>query len=51
MSKWVLKPDETSSLMQEQILKYELMPELGYQIDVLQQISSYIYETDFSTQH
>ena len=51
MSKWVLKPDESSSLMQDQILKYELMPELGYQVDVLQQISSYIYETDFSTQH
>ncbi len=48
MSAWVLQPKEESSLMQESIRKYKLMPELGYQEEVLKDIASYIYESDFS---
>ena len=48
MSSWVLKPDSKKSLMQDAIIKYELMPELGYQKDVLKQIALYIYETNFN---
>lgn len=51
MSSWVLKPDSKKSLMQDAINEYELMPELGYQKNVLKQIASYIYETDFNKQH
>ena len=47
MSQWVLKPKKQTSIMQESINKYELMPELGYQKDVLEIIASYLYDTDF----
>ena len=51
MSNWVLKPNAKTSLMNEAIDKYELMPELGYDLDTLKEISAYIYETDFSKKH
>ncbi len=47
MSQWVLKPNEKTSIMSDMIDKYELMPELGYDIDTLQKISEYIYKTKF----
>jgi len=43
MSLWVLKPDEKTSIMQDMIDKYGLMPELGYDLDTLKKISKYIY--------
>lgn len=51
MSEWVLKPDANTSLMSGAIKKFELMPELGYDLDTLKEISKYIYETDFSKKH
>ena len=51
MSKWVLKPESKTSLMSDAIDKYELTPELGYNLDTLKEITSYIYETDFSKKH
>lgn len=48
MSTWILEPKVETSLMQESITKYKLMPELAYQIDVINEISAYIYEVDFS---
>ena len=48
MSQWIKKPNADTSLMSEAIQKYELMPELGYDLETLQDISSYIYDTDFS---
>lgn len=47
MSQWVLKPNEKTSIMSDMIDKYELMPQLGYDIDTLQKISEYIYKTKF----
>lgn len=47
MSKWVLKPKRETSIMHDMIEKYELMPELGYDIDTLEKISAYIYDTTF----
>lgn len=46
MSNWVLSPNKETSLMHDMIDKYELMPELGYEIDTLQKISQYIYENE-----
>jgi hypothetical protein len=37
--------------MQDAIAKYELMPQLSYEKDVLEDIAAYIYDTDFSRQH
>ena len=48
MSKWVYKPDEKTSIMQDAINTYKLMPELAYDMDTLKEISSYIYENDFN---
>ncbi len=49
MSSWVLKPNQETSIMQDMIQKYELMPELGYDKDTLEKIANYIYETDFKS--
>jgi len=51
MSKWVVKPKKETSIMQESIKKYELMPELGYDLSTLEEVSAYIYDTDFSKEH
>ena len=51
MSQWVEHPNEESSIMQDAIKKYELMPELGFEKSTLKIISAYIYETDFSKLH
>jgi len=47
MAKWVVRPNSSTSLMSDAILKYELMPELGFQLDTVKEISEYIYITDF----
>lgn len=51
MSKWVVKPNKETSIMLDAIEKHELMPELGYDISTLREISAYIYETDFTKGH
>lgn len=51
MSAWVHKPNEERSIMQDAIDKYELMPNLAFEKDVLKDIADYIYETDFTKQH
>ena len=47
MSVWVKKPNVETSLMHDAIKKHEIMPELGFDLDTLKDISQYIYETDF----
>ena len=47
MSKWVKKPNSETSIMQNSIQKHGLMPDLGYDISTLNEISSYIYDTNF----
>ena len=51
MSTWVLHPNKEGSLMLDAIKKYELMPELGYDLESLKTIAEYIYETDFTQAH
>lgn len=51
MSTWVKEPKEETSLMLDAIQKYELMPNLSYELDALRDISAYIYETDFTKEH
>ena len=48
MSQWVFKPNKKNSIMPDDIKKHGLMPELGYDISTLKEISAYIFETDFS---
>lgn len=50
MTLWVLKPNVTTSIMQDSIKEFELMPELGYEKYTLEEIAKYIYETDFNKQ-
>ena len=47
MSEWVSSPNAKTSIMPHSIKKYGLMPELGYDMDTLKEISKYIYETNF----
>ncbi|MDB2405534.1 cytochrome C [Arcobacteraceae bacterium] len=51
MSRWVQHPNPQTSLMNNAIKKYELMPELGFDLDTLKKISEYIYDTDFTQAH
>ncbi len=51
MSEWVSHPNAAHSIMQDAVEKYGLMPELAFEKDVLEEISSYIYETDFTKAH
>jgi hypothetical protein len=51
MITWVQHPNSKGSLMSDSIEKYGLMPELGFDISTLKQISKYIYEADFTKQH
>jgi len=48
MSTWVSSPNKDGSLMHDAIEKYEIMPTLGFEQDYLNDIASYIYDTDFS---
>ena len=49
MSVWVKNPNEETSIMQEGITKYKIMPNLAYDIGALEDIAAYIYDTDFLT--
>lgn len=49
MVKWVKNPDEKTSIMQSAIIKYSLMPELGFDEYTLKQIAAFLYEKDFNT--
>jgi len=51
MATWVKHPDEKTSIMLDAIEKHGLMPELAFDFETLQSISSYIYDTDFSKNH
>jgi hypothetical protein len=51
MSTWVKDPKEETSIMLDAIKKYELMPYLHFDLESLEEISAYIYETDFSKDH
>ncbi|NCB14077.1 MAG: cytochrome C [Erysipelotrichia bacterium] len=44
MSTWVLNPNKETSLMDDSIKKYKLMPMLGYDKETLEEISSYLYD-------
>ncbi len=46
MTKWVLKPNKKTSIMQFSIDEFGLMPELAYDEYTLRQIAKYIYNTD-----
>ena len=48
MSKWVKKPSKDTSLMVDAISKYSLMPELAFEIETLKEITTYIYDTNFT---
>ena len=47
MSHWVSQPNAQTSIMSRAVKKYKLMPQLNFQKDVLEDISIYIFETDF----
>ena len=47
MATWVENPNQKASLMHDAIKKHGLMPHLGFDKDMLIDISSYIYDTDF----
>lgn len=51
MATWIEHPNAKTSLMNDAIIKYELMPELGFDIETVREISQYIYETDFTKPH
>lgn len=51
MSTWVKYPKNETSIMRDAIKKYGLMPELGYDKETLMDISTYIYETDFTSRN
>ncbi|QOP46678.1 cytochrome C [Sulfurimonas paralvinellae] len=51
LSEWVHDPDADKSIMQDAIAKHELMPQLAYEKDVLEEIAAYIYDTDFTKRH
>lgn len=44
MVNWVYNPTKDGSIMHDMIDKYELMPQLGYDKDTLEKITTYIYE-------
>ncbi len=46
MVQWVYKSTKKGSIMHDMIDKYELMPQLGYQKDTLEEIAEYIYENE-----
>jgi hypothetical protein len=51
MSTWIAHPKEETSIMLDAVKKYELMPYLHYELETLEEIAAYIYETDFSKVH
>jgi len=51
MSKWVQHPDKDATIMHDAIAKHGLMPELGFSLVALEQITAYIYDTNFTKKH
>ena len=51
MSTWVNNPNKETSIMLGAIKKYKLMPYLHYDMESLEEISAYIYETDFEKEN
>ena len=51
LSTWVHHPNATTTIMHDAVEKYKLMPELGFERSALEEIATYIYETDFSKPH
>ncbi|MAD42041.1 MAG: cytochrome C [Arcobacter sp.] len=47
MSRWVLNPKEKTSLMQDKIEFYGLMPDLAYDENTLKEIAEYIFDNNF----
>ena len=47
MSTWVANPNKETSLMHASIKKHGLMPHLGFDKEMIRDIASYIYDTDF----
>jgi len=47
ISGFVISPSQEKSIMQDKILKYKLMPLLGYEKSVINEVASYIYDTEF----
>ncbi len=47
LSEWVSNPSAERSIMQDAIKKHKLMPQLAYEKNTLEDIATYIYETDF----
>ncbi|MEA2029877.1 MAG: cytochrome C, partial [Campylobacterota bacterium] len=47
MAKWVQYPNAKTTLMPKAVAKHGLMPELGFDLETLKSISSYIYDTNF----
>ena len=44
MTTWILSPNEETSIMLQEIEKYNLMPNLAYDKETLEEISNFIYE-------
>ncbi len=51
MSEFALHPKKELSIMQHSIDKHGLMPELGYELETLREITEYIYDTEFDKPH
>lgn len=47
MSSWVVEPNEDTSIMLNDVKKYKLMPNLSFDLKTIEEISEYIYYTDF----
>ena len=47
MTQFVIDPKEEHSIMSDKIIKYKIMPLLGYEKSVIEDIATYIYEKDF----
>lgn len=48
LSTWVDNPNAETSIMQDAIERFQLMPNLIYDFQTLEEIASYIYDTDFN---
>jgi len=47
MTTWLLNPNATTSMLQHAVDKYKVMPDLAYDKQMLNFITSYIYDTKF----
>lgn len=47
MTKWILSPKKETSLMQDKIEEYGLMPDLAYDKSTLEEISEYIFDSTY----